>query len=286
MVHYLYMSTNPSQRYSFGLWIAKHRKLLHFIYVGFWCAIAGASILLFVVRFFDWAVHIEQTNEILTNLPKSINKYESRRPPKDLILPLSQAVNRDEGAIDIVVQIENTNDIWAATDVEYEIFSGGKSLGSEHISLAPFQKIYVTKIDIPHAGTDLPAISTIIHNITWKKFPNLEDLPVVDWTESDHVYKYIQAAEEGSALPFETEFSFNLRNNSVYGFRESRAVVLMKDEENVIHAIGAITMSKISSLEQKQLRYLWPKKLPRVLTADINIAVDLLTEDRIIRTWQ
>jgi hypothetical protein len=275
--------TTISQReLSFGYWIATHRRLLHRILIGFLSILAASQIGTFVYTSINWVSHIQETSDILTDLGSSDVLFDAIRRPVDIAVHSAQAVIRDDHSIDVVVNLQNQNDIWAATDITYEITIGGSSTGVSNTTLAPQEEKFLTKQSLPFSGTSAPAVQVNITDVTWKKFVDTSRLPTDNWIYTNAHYGYVQSS--AADVPFKTELTFTVQNKSLYGYREVNVVAVLQDESGNIHGIGSVILEEMRSEQAKTLTFRWPLRLPTDSTPVIHVNVDHLNEDNIIRT--
>lgn len=258
--------------------MATHRQTLQRVHVGFWFFVAATMVILAIVQTAIWALNRQQTELYRAGFVQPQINFDSIETPKPITTARTGALFRDDASIDAYINVVNLNEQWAATDLEYEIFVGGKSTGREHATLAPAQEKYLTKMNIPFTGTSAPGITITIHNTQWEKIINPDEtLPHVGWDFQEASIRALNTED------LKTELTFTLRNKSVYGFREPQVVVLLVDDSNAVYAIGSVHVNEIGSLESKPLAFRWPKRFPTSLTPKIIVNVDLLTESRIIR---
>lgn len=269
------------KKFALGYWITSHRKQIKIAYTVLIGLIAAAMMAMAIYHLIDWITHIGPTREVIQSLATNDIKHDSIKPPEDIQRVKSTSVRRDAEKIDIVAQLVNPNNIWAAIDVEYEVFIGSLSVGIEHITLAPLQEKYITKTQLPYTEEDLPSVNVTILDTTWKKMVKHENLPDAEWEFVDADFGYINAIEAN--VSYQTKLTFTLKNKSIYGFRDARIVVLLVDDMQEIHGIGNLPLDEITSLESRPVSFLWPRRLSSSLTPKIHINIDKLSEDLIIR---
>ncbi len=262
-----------------GYWVATHRPLLRRLGIGCLSAIAGLSILVFLSTLINWMTHIAETNQITASLLEPSANFASIRKPEDPAVRRAVSVRRDATTVDAIVELVNPNDIWAATNIEYEILVGSTSTGRTTATLAPLQELILTTAAT--ATGDAPPVQFIIHEITWVKMAKVDHLPDDEWEFVDASLSSIQSSAQNAL--YKTQFNVTVQNRSVFGFRDAEVVVLLVDDENDVKAIGSVQLVAIESLESRPLTFRWPERLSRNLTPIIQINIDKLTEDRIIR---
>ena len=262
-----------------GYWIAQHKSGIRKGYLLTAGIFATISVLLFVVTLFDWATHIRQTDEIIYSLTQPAANFNALRERSDLSIRRAIAITRDEKTVDAFVEISNPNVLWAATYVEYEILVGGISSGKTTTTLAPGQALILTTS--AKTSVESPPVQMLIHDVTWKKLANTNSLPEENWEFTQTELSQIESSNENSI--YQSQLKVTLQNRSVLGFRDVQVVTLLVDKENTVQAVGNIELVSIKSLENRELTFRWPKKLSKNLTPIIQINVDKLTEDRIIR---
>lgn len=265
-----------------GYWIATHRNLIRKLYSIFWIALASISMLIFLLTLVNWLTHIQETRRIEAGLATDTVRFSAIRKPSDITFPRAQAVRRDVSSVDVVAQLKNPNDIWAATSVVYEVFVGGNSAGTEEVTLAPLQEKFITKMNIPNSSVARPAVQVTIHSVTWKKMVDQSSLPEVEWNFFDAQLLSVDSQEKD--IPVRTTLAAQLQNKSVYGFRQPQVVVLLLDDADIVQGIGSIYVDQITSLETRTISFSWPERLSTSLQIEFHVNVDELTEDRIIRS--
>lgn len=269
---------------TFGYWVATHRPLLHSIVIGFFSLIAGGMTIIFILNTVNWATHIQQTNDILSDLSGSDVNYGSIRRPQPISVMHAVSAMRDDKSIDLLVDVKNTNDIWAATAVTYQIELAGKTLGPYTVSLAPLEEKFLTQQAIPFTGSTAPAVKATVLNTVWQKYADISRLPTDNWVFANAHYGYVQTSSD--TAPFKTELIFTLENKSVYGFRDVQVVVELQDSSGNVQGIASVILDTMLTTETRALTFRWPLRLPTNVTPVIHVNVDHLDESSIIRTRQ
>ncbi len=280
-----YMETSQNNisesKFKIGFWITTHRKLIKIFYTSCVGVVAACMIGMAVFQLVDWLSHIKQTNEIMQIVSGSIVRYDAKNPPQDIQQRLATSVIHSEDSVSVVANLYNPNTIWGATKIEYEVFIGGISAGTEEITLAPLQERYITKTDLAFSGDDAPAVSIVMGDVIWKRIQRPDKLPEENWEYLNAEYDFINS-EEGS-LSFQTKLSLTIKNKSIWGYRQTQVVALMIDPENEIQAIDSFYIDEISSLETRDVTFFWPLKLSKDLKPTVHVNIDKLNEELIIR---
>lgn len=273
---------------SLAYWVATHRTLLHKVRLGVLVGTVSIIWMVFIVQIITWAFHVRSTQQIWQAFPTNVVNFRAGGIPADIQVSQVAAVWHDDTSMDVVFKFLNTNEQWAATQVDYEVFLGGRSITQETTNLTPQQEKYLTAMRVPFAGVgSSTAVSATVNllNVKWQRMSVVERaaMPLAQWEFNDMEFRNILSADK--ELPFATELQFTLRNKSVYGFREAQVVVIITDGAGTVQGLGSITIDEIGSLQTKPLIFLWPRRLTTSWGQNIYVNVDKLTEERIIRTW-
>lgn len=236
----------------------------------------------FILNTVNWVTHIQQTDALLTALGGSDVNYDAIRKPEAIGVRSAESVIRDEQSIDLVVHLINQNDIWAATNVSYEVEVAGKTLGPFTTSLAPKEEKFLTQSAIPFTGSNAPSVKAVILDTTWQKYADISRIPVDNWAFTNAHYGYVQTSSADA--PFKTELTFILENKSVYGFRDVQVVVELFDGKGDLHGIASVTLDSVLTATSRPLTFRWPLRLPIDAAPVIHVNINHLDEDSIIRT--
>lgn len=276
----------PTDKKAFqlGYWIAIHKTQLRKVYVGLWIAIVAVIWLSFGVRVIDWATHIQQTNDIWKNFSLSIVKWDSRVTPEDLQVVKISTVRYDDSSVDVLVHVYNPNAIWAASSAEYTLSINGSAVETTSLSMAPLQDRYVTRLRVPSTSDALPNVRMTWGKVVWEKMADAATrLPTQSWAFANASFHQITG---DAADAFRTELSFNLVNNSVFGFHQVKAVVAMQSADGTITGLNSVVVDTVLTKDSRPVILRWPKALSRTDTPQLFIDLDLLDESKIIRTLQ
>lgn len=277
-------STTERKTYALGYWIATHRVELHRVNVVLWLIINIGLWLSVGVRTVSWVSHMPQDVEIINALTAQDVFWNTRVVPKEIAVQKLFAVRYDEKSIDIVAQLYNPNSIWAAETTSYDLIMNGVSLDKGSLSVAPLQQRYVTHVRIPFTGEGLPSLKMNIDTIQWRKMADAATrLPVQSWQFVPTGFREIQG---DAAEVFKTELSFSVVNESIFGFRQARAVLVMTDADGTPQAVSTVVIDKILTKESRPVILRWPKALSRSLKPQLYIDVDVLDSDLVIRTLE
>lgn len=275
-------TTLSKSELTFGYWVATHRILLHNLVIAFFSAVAGGMIILFILNTVNWATHIQQTKDILASLSGSDVNFASIRKPDPVTIMHTAAVIRDDHSVDLLVDLKNPNDIWAAESVTYQVEIAGKTLGPYTITLAPLEEKFLTQQAIPFTGSNAPSVVAKVLATTWQKYADISRLATDNWAFTNAHYGYVQTTAEDA--PFHTELTFILENRSVYGFRDAQVVVELKDDGGNLLGIGSVILDSVLTTQKIPLTFRWPLRLPTNVTPVIHVNINHLDESDIIRT--
>lgn len=268
------------QKLEIGYWVATHKPQLRKAGTIALAVITSISVLVFLVQLIIFLAGIPQARQVEQALLTDPVNYGARTRPASIIVQSAESVIRDETTIDIVASLENPNTGWAALEFEYDIIVGGSSAGRDTVVIAPGQTVYVTRMSVPFSAEEAPAVQVEVLNTQWINYPEAK-LPNESWTTSGEVFRSIRNEDEENAS-FQSEMRFLLHNRSVYGFVAPEIIVLLRNQDGDLVAIGSATPNTIESLEERLLTFRWPQRLGTALETEVHVTVDKVTEESII----
>lgn len=275
----------PTDRKAFqlGYWIAAHKPQLRIAHRLFWIGVNSIIWIIFLWHAVNWVTHIQQTTDIWRNISIDIVNWASRRAPQDIVVQKIDTVRYNEKSVDIMVTLYNPNDIWAAS-IPYTLSMNGSALEEGVIELAPEQTRYITQLRVPFSGDGLPNVRAVLGDPVWKKMADAADiLPTQQWAFERASFHEISG---DAAEAFRTELSFDLVNQSVFGFRQVEAILAMIDAQGAVTALNSVVVDTITTKEARQVVLRWPKDISRTHTPKLFIDLNLLDETKIIRTLE
>ncbi|MCW1930610.1 MAG: hypothetical protein KIH62_004860 [Candidatus Kerfeldbacteria bacterium] len=276
--------TEDHTSFKLGYWIAVHKSSLRIAYTVFWVVIVAGIWISFFVRTVDWITHLQQANEIVRNAAQSIVKWDARVAPEDVQVVKISTVRYNASSVDVLVHVYNPNAIWAASSANYTLSVNGNEVETASLSIAPLQDRYVTRLRIPSTSDVLPNVRMTWGKVVWKKMADAATrLPTQSWAFENASFHEITG---DAADAFRTELSFDLVNNSVFGFNQVKAVVAMHTAEGTITALSSVVVDTLLTKESRSIILRWPAALSRLDTPQLYIDLDLLDESKIIRTLQ
>lgn len=279
------MESNTERKtFAIGYWIATHRIELHRVHVIFWVLLNIFLWIMVGFRAVAWVTHIQQDSEIVVALTAQDVIWSNRVSPKEVVVQKLFAVRYDDKSVDIVAQLYNPNTIWSSSNTDFVLIMNGTTIDTDSVSVAPLQQRYVTHLRIPFTGDGLPSLKMNIVHSEWKKMPDAtRRLPTQDWQLIPTNFREIQG---DAADIFRTEISFSVMNESIYGFRQVQALLVMSSADGVPQAVNSVVIDKILTKESRPVILRWPAALSRSLKPELYMDVDVLNDDLVIRTLE
>lgn len=201
------------------------------------------------------------------NVQTNWSVYHERRKPIEVNRLFTKYLSLGDGKYDLVVLLENPNQDWAATEIEYEFTIQGQSLGTEKTFLNPGETRFLVKFGYQDRST-VSNLAVNIINTKWRRFEN--DTPVINWDIKNAEYTPTSNKAVGSAdsVVIPANVKWEARNLSVYDFWEVDFIVALFNGEDLV-AVNKYKARDFDSLENREIEVFWQNSLSRINKVEI-----------------
>lgn len=231
-----------------GLWVARHKVIFHKLFILF----LGLSSIFFYfytfIRLVDiLIIHGKDNRAVMDNLIENkINFLEIKK--KFVVLDLKVNFIRifpaNQGRKNIVAQIENPNDKYAASSVGYQFVSGGKVIAEDTSFIWPLEEKYFVALGIDSEDVNENDVRLEIKSISYKRFYNfneeLRDKLQFKITNPEFI-RSSGLGDEG----YSGVVRFKVTNSTIYNFYDPGFFVVLLNSSD----IAGVFYTKLNSLK-------------------------------------
>lgn len=259
-------SQNEDFSLKFGYWFAVHRDQLRTWWAISILVVDVLLLVVFAVTFtsysFSTAKTVHGVSQMATPLVSST--LQSALTPVKLTVETAVAIDRGSGRYDFVAPVSNTNQLWAAVQVTYHFTYGAQTSRDEKTILWPGMNAYLTEMNValntPASGDSVRAVVT---DVRWIHPTDPTLAKSITFPMSGSVIAPV-AGTSGTTVG--TRLSASLKNNSVYGFKSVRFIIIVKTGGTVI-GVGDTIVEHFRPLESRPIEVTWLQSLPATAEA-------------------
>jgi hypothetical protein len=265
-----------------GYWIATHREQVRRDIVIAIGVVIGLIVAIAVFLLARYLINLPNAMRVGDSLVQSNVTLTASRIPKPIVVDQSVAVFRGDGTIDVVVFMKNQNTQWAATAIDYEVVAGSSTIPTSVETLGASQEKVLLSSSVPFTGTSLPSVRVAIKNVQWKKVIDASKRANPNWAFTNASLDSV-ASQANDELPYLSQLSVTMRNNSVYGYKNVSIVAVIPDEKGGVRAASRILLDRITSLESRDLIFRYPVRVSGTIQPQIYVNTDIVNESNLIR---
>ncbi|MCF7906938.1 hypothetical protein K9K85_01495 [Patescibacteria group bacterium] len=272
------MTDLTDQQLRYGKWYLRNKqKLYRFL---LWSLVLVNFVFLAIILYQGF-LYFKLKENYLTNL-EELSKdridylsFQEHFSPQDLnidALTIIQA-RPGENQYDLVATVFNPNLDWRVYIEYYFLINGSEKTPPASSFVDPQEKKYLFNL-----GHSLPfkakEIEFFISRVSWQRLrsPEKEKLSTLEQLEiKDIDFSYLRSDSEGKILP---QISFKAKNNSIYDLWETKFVIALEKDLNLV-GLNILSLNQWKSLEEKDLYLNWPL-IPDFKQIKIKPEIDLL----------
>lgn len=260
-----------------GYFLLSHRNLIKKIVIGlviFVIALIYLVAILGLVRFIREGSF--GTMAASTNQNYNWAAYHSSRQPMPVKNSPPQFFLLGSKRYNLMAVVENPNDNWAITQLDYTFIINGQSLEKQTAFINPGERRLLTKMGYG-AEAGINKIEIKIDNIKWYRIAN--DLPSINFEIKEAKFQAAtRETVEDKTFDVPARVTWTAKNLSLFNFWSvSWQVVLMSGAKIV--AVNELNTTDFLSLESRELEVVWLNDLPRVTTVEVYPILNKLDSD-------
>ena len=226
-----------------------------------------AIYLIFVLNFIPF-VKAGSLNNLAQSIGQSYNwsTFHASRQPQPLRNSSPQFFSLGGGNYNLLSIVENPNQDWAISSLDYKFVINGQELPVQKAFLNRGQSRLFTKMS-HREDKGISSLEIKIENIKWYRAEN--DIPEIAWEINEVNFQPAsRQTVEGRTFDIPARVTWQARNLSLYNFWEvDWQIVLMAGDRAV--GFNELKSRDFMSLEKKELEIVWLYDLPRVSTVEI-----------------
>lgn len=267
------MAEYSDKQLKISIWWVTHRYQLKKWWV---IVLAVADLIVFLYILFSVVVLLYTWNSFAA-IPSEISKsyvnfsaYQQLNAPQNIQVISTQLVPvpGQTQTYHLVAELKNPNEKWFANYLTYHFVVDGVDLDSEQTFLLPQEERYVFKYSVK-SSAQKPTAQLVVEKPGWRRVEFPQEKPALDFEISNAKVDYLPIlGERGTYTSFSTRATADIKNNSIYNFRQVNfKVVLFRGETPV--AISEVRFDRFTALTSKQLGISWPDEYRSITNVEI-----------------
>ncbi|TSC96343.1 MAG: Uncharacterized protein Athens101410_57 [Parcubacteria group bacterium Athens1014_10] len=252
-------------------WLIANKQRLKMAWVLFLIIL---SVFLWGINIYKWFRYAQETvkfQQSMEEIGQNFIDWQAIHSKNDF-LPLEISdisfIPLGNSRYDLVAQINNPNNKWAVSRLDYRFFWEGREAGQSTFILAQEKKFLLVlniKSDIEPKGLNLEFLE-----VGWKRITAKNKIP--DFKSSDFAVKDI------SSNPSLKRISFQVKNNSAYNFWTVyfKSILYQGDK---VSAVNKIPANKFLSGQERLIEIPFQGDFPYFTRAIIEPEVNILDEN-------
>ena len=260
-----------------GYFLLSHRDLIKKILFGLAVFVV---IIIYLVAIFGLIRFIREGSfdSMASNANQNYNwaAYHASRQPLPVKNSPPQFFLLGSKIYNLMAVVENPNDNWAITQLDYTFIVNGQELEKQTAFINPKERRLLTKMGYG-AESGISKIEIKIDNIKWYRIDN--DLPDINFEIKEAKFQAAtRETVEDKTFDVPARATWTAKNLSLFNFWSvSWQVVLMSGAKIV--AVNELNTRDFLSLESRDLEVVWLGDLPRVTTVEVYPILNKLDSD-------
>jgi len=202
--------------------------------------------------------------------------YHNERSPRMISVSATQYLPLGAKRYNLIAFVNNLNDDWAVSNLEYNFVVNNEPLPVESIFLNPGESrmIIKTGYNSPRAITNL---SIQLGDISWRRFNN--DTAIVGWDIKDIVFTPASnKIVDDNVINTPAKVEWSAQNLSLHNFWEVGFQVAIFAGDKLV-GINEIEAGNIMALQTRSFNAVWLNNLPRVTKTIVYPVLNWLDTD-------
>ncbi len=251
-----------------------------------WWMIALIAVAVFIVIFaftnvILYLFSIPKQNQLMAHITSQPVDYAAIRQaenPLGLQITSSQALPSGNGVYDLVTQVNNNNEDWAATTISYSYTIGNYETDVLTDFILPASQKYLMAASVPLTPEQIEAGMTLtIHDVDWERIVDKTHLELADFQITNVNFN---ATSDQSTTAFWV--TADIDNQSLVGFWQARFAVALYSFDKLV-GFDYVYFDSFRTNEQRSLYTQWQIVAGTVNKVEITPDVDLLDRENVMR---
>ncbi|MAF24102.1 hypothetical protein CL634_00745 [bacterium] len=268
-------------RLKLGYWYVSHKLVLKKTLAGFLIVFSAVTfsysifygILLLVVQG-------ESSRQVTSGLTQDLINYEAvrqRNKPIELRVGNVQVLGGERGRYDLVAEVTNLNEQWAARKVTYQYMSGEQILSEANTVIYPRGTQILTSFGV--ATSAAGQVSLEIKSIEWQRILDFDEFSQgrtdINITDLEHTNSR-QAVVKGK-IP-NSKVTFTVNNDGPYSFWQAGFNVVLLRGNQIVGA-NYIMLEQLETGEARSAEVNWFEALPSITDVQIIPEIDIFDQE-------
>lgn len=269
----------------YGSFLARNRATISKVFR--WIAIAFSVIVLviFGITMGRYGLFAFRAPTVVENLAAGSINYDAVKeagPPTGLAVRGSDVFKLD-GVVDILAEVENPNEEWAAAEATYVIEIAGREIeGLTQVLPGELKYIGIPNIDVGTGTVGTPKVK--FTDIIWERVKDPLALPQENWVDKDSKHVPV-SADENENEEARSIVTTTVSNRAVVGFKEVEVMAILEQSGEPV-GFRIQRVGRFESFESKDLQFTWPKRFAVNVKPSIQVDTNVLEENNVITVVQ
>ena len=274
------MTDLTDKQLRYAKWYLKHKDRIRNVFVlalilldvALIAVIVYQSVLYFTLK----EEHLKNMRELTTDRIDFLAMHQ-HFSPQPIVTDSLTIMHPDpkKTQYDFVITVFNPNPDWIVT-IEYYFSADGIETPLESGFINPGEKKYFFTLGA-QMDSEISDVQFLTTGISWRRIrqPQKDSLSVLDKLTIEDIHlDYLQAENESLILP---QISFKAKNNSIYDFWETRFVIALERDLNLV-GLNILLTDSWRAQEEKRLTFVWPL-IPRFTHIKIKPEINILNPE-------
>lgn len=274
------MTDLTDKQLRYAKWYLKHKDRIRNVFV---LALILLDVALIAVIVYQSVLYFTLKEEHLKNMRElTIDRIDflamhQHFAPQPIVTDSLTVMRPDsrKTQYDFVITVFNPNPDWRVT-IEYYFSADGIETPLESGFIGPGEKKYFFTLGA-QMDSEISDVQFLTSGISWRRIrqPQKDFLSILDKLTIEDVHlEYLQAENESLILP---QISFKAKNNSIYDFWETRFVIALERDLNLV-GLNILLTDSWRAQEEKRLTFVWPL-IPRFTHIKIKPEINILNPE-------
>ncbi|MAF13365.1 MAG: hypothetical protein CMI53_00525 [Parcubacteria group bacterium] len=258
-------------------WYVTHklqlRRLLVALLVALIVALFGFSIFRASIILFVEDKELEQTLSLLTTDAINYEYFHEVNKPRELKIVSFDAVDGREKRFDFIAQVQNSNEKWVATDVLFQLISGGKVIAEKRSFVYPNETKFVAIF-----GQEVLSGNPVLRiaDVKWRRYLGFNEFaePRLRFVVGETDFKAARESGIKGELPIST-LNFEVSNKSGFSYWQTGIYIVLLSGQKIV-AANYTTLDQFLSGETRTVEMRWYESLPTINEIQVLPEVDIL----------
>ncbi len=270
------MTDLTDKQLRYAKWYLKHKNQIH---RGFVLVLIFLDVILITIIVSQAIFYFGSKEEHLKNMQGLTENridflsFRQHFAPQPIVTDSLVVIRPDskKSQYDFITTVFNPNPDWRAT-IEYYFLSDELEIFKGSNFINPEERKYFFTLGT-QVVSEVNDIQFLISKISWRRMrqPQKDLLSILNQLKIEDIgLEYLQAENESLILP---QISFKAKNNSIYDFWETRFVIALENNLNLV-GLNVLSTNSWRANEEKNLIFVWPL-IPAFTHIEIKTEIDV-----------